>query len=185
MIKSRGLTISNKALHLLIDHIGNDLSRISNEIEKIRINLGSEKNITEDDIEKYVGISKEYNVFELQEALARKDLFKAMRMVQYFESNPKAAPLQLIFPSLHSFFARVQMIHTTPASSEKALAGSIGVPDWKIRDYLQAAQLYSLQEVEKNIILLHHYNLKSIGIDDIGTKDAFLLKEMLAKMLGQ
>lgn len=182
-VKAKGYSITNKALSLLIDHIGNDLSRISNEIDKIILNLQVRKEINEDDIENYVGISKEYNVFELQDALAKKDLYKAIRIAQYFESNPKAGPLQLIFPSIHSFFSKIQLIHTTQASNEKALAVQIGVPEWKIRDYFQAAQRYSLQSAEKNMIILHQYNLKSIGINDSGTEDALLLKDMLVKMI--
>lgn len=183
LVSSKGYSITNKALFLLIDHIGNDLSRINNEIDKITLNLHERKNITEDDIENYVGISKEYNVFELQDALAKKDLFKAMRIAQYFESNPKAGPLQLIFPSLYGFFSKLQMIHTTPGGNEKMLATQIGVPEWKIKEYLQAAHRYNLNSIEKNLILLHQYNLRSIGIDDAGTEDALLLKEMLLKMI--
>jgi DNA polymerase III subunit delta len=183
LIKFKGYTITNKALYLLIDHIGNDLSRINNEIDKLILNIGNSNNITEDDIEKYVGISKEYNVFELQDALAKKDAFKALKIAQYFESNPKAAPLQLIFPSLYSFFSKMQMLYTTPPTGDKALASLIGVPDWKLKDYKQASVKYSVQTVEKNILLLNHYNLKSVGVDDAGTSDGQLLKEMLVKML--
>src|SRR5664279_1690744 len=93
LVEARGLTIQQKALYLLIDHIGNDLTRIKSEIEKIQINLGSRKTIHEDDVENFVGISKEYNAFELQAALTRKDTEKAFRIIQYFESNPKACLL--------------------------------------------------------------------------------------------
>jgi len=183
LIQSKGYSISNKALYLLIDHIGNDLSRINNEIDKIIVNLAERNNITEDDIEKFVGISKEYNVFELQDALAKRDLYKAIRIAQYFENNPKAAPLPLVFPSLYNFFSKLQMIYTTHGGSEKALATTIGVPEWKIREYLQAASKYNVMAVEKNILLLHEYNLRSIGVNDAGTEDGQLLKEMLVKMI--
>jgi DNA polymerase-3 subunit delta len=183
LIKSKGFTITNKGLFLLIDHIGNDLSRINNETDKIIINLGDRKNITEDDIEKYVGISKEYNVFELQDALGKRDLYKAIRIAQYFENNPKSTPIQLILPTLYSFFSKIQMIYTTPSNDEKELSATIGVPEWKMRDYIQAASRYSHQSVEENILLLHHYNLRSIGINDPGTSDGLLLKEMLVKMI--
>lgn len=183
LIKSKGYSITNRAQYLLIDHIGNDLSRINNEIDKIILNLNDRKEINEDDIENFVGISKEYNVFELQDALAKKDLFKAFRIAQYFEGNPKAGPIQMVLPALHSFFSKLQLIHTTPSSNEKVLASQIGVPDWKIRDYFQAANRYSLSNIEKNLVLLMQYNLKSIGIDDAGTEDALLLKELLVKMI--
>ena len=182
-VHTKGFTISNKALYLLIDHIGNDLSRMNNEIEKVALNLEGRKEITEDDIEQFVGISKEYNVFELQDALAKKDLYKAIRIAQYFEHNPKAGPLQLIFPSLYGFFSKVQMVFTTPAANEKALALAIGVSEWKIKDYTGAAARYEREAIEKNLLLLHHFNLKSLGIGDAGTGDPELLKEMLVKMI--
>lgn len=183
LVQSKGFTISKKALFLLIDHIGNDLNRLSNEVDKLALNLGQRKAINEDDIEKYIGISKEYNVFELQQAIAAKDLYKAIRIVQYFESNPKAGPLQLIFPSLYNFFSKVQMVYYVPAQNEKALASAIGVSAWFVKDYVNTAKRYTAGEVEKTILLLHQYNLKSIGINDSGTGDAELLKEMVVKMI--
>ena len=98
LVRSKGFTITNKALFLLIDHIGNDLNRLNNEVDKLVLNLSDRKNITEDEVENYVGISKEFNVFELQQAIAQKDLYKAIRIINYFEANPKAAPLPLIVP---------------------------------------------------------------------------------------
>lgn len=183
MIKSKGYSITNKALFLLIDHIGNDLSRLNNEVDKLILNLRDRKNITEDDVETFVGISKEFNVFELQQAIAGKDLYKAIRIIQYFEANPKAAPIQLIFPSLYNFFSKVQMIYAVPSRDEKAVAAAIGVHSYFVRDYLQTAMKYSSQEIEKVLLLLHHYNLKGIGINDIGSTDAMLLKEMAVKMI--
>ncbi len=185
LVKLKGYNISNKALYLLIEHIGNDLNRISNEIDKVIINLQTRKEITEDDIEKYVGISKEFNVFELQDSLMKRDLFKAIKIAQYFESNPKSAPIQLVLPSLYSLFSKIQMIYTTPAGNEKALALNIGIPEFKIKDYIQASKRYNLQLIERNILLLHHYNLRSVGIDDAGTADSLLLKEMLVKMINK
>lgn len=184
LVLSKGFTINNKALHLLIDHIGNDLSRLNNEIDKLALNLHQRKSITEDDIEKYVGISKEFNVFELQQALASRDLYKAIRIIQYFEGNPKAGPIQLILPSLYNFFSKVLLVYGIPSKDEKAIAAAIGVNSFFVRDYIQTAQRYSAAGVEKILLLLHHYNLKSIGINDAGTADAMLLKEMAVKMMG-
>lgn len=183
LIKSKGYSITNKALFLLIDHIGNDLSRLNNEVDKLTLNLQDRKNITEDDVETYVGISKDFNVFELQQAIAHRDLYKAVRIIQYFEANPKAAPIQLIFPSLYNFFSKVQMIYSVPSKDEKAIASAIGVNNFFVRDYLQTARKFSSQEIEKIILLLHQYNLKGIGINDAGSSDAMLLKEMVVKMI--
>jgi DNA polymerase-3 subunit delta len=183
LIESKGLSISARGLSLLVDHIGNDLTRIDNEVEKISVNLGKRKTITEEDIEEFVGVSKEFNVFELQSALARKDVAKAIRIVQYFEANPKAAPIQLILPSLYGFFSKVFMVFGAGTTDEKGVAAAIGVNPFFAKDYLQAARVYSYQEVEHALLLLHNYNLKSIGVNDAGTEDASLLKEMIVKIV--
>ncbi|MGI8584467.1 MAG: DNA polymerase III subunit delta, partial [Chitinophagaceae bacterium] len=120
-IQSNGYTITPRALTLLVDHIGNDLSRIVNEFEKVSMNLHERKNINEDDIEKYVGISKEYNVFELQQALSNKDLAKAITIIQYFEGNPKAAPIQMVLPALYNYFSKVLTVFQMTDKTEKAL----------------------------------------------------------------
>jgi DNA polymerase III subunit delta len=181
-IESKGYQPSQKAIHLLVDHIGNDLSRISNEVEKVILNLGSRTNITEDDIEKFVGISKEYNVFELQNAVGKKNLLKAMQIIQYFESNPKAAPIQLILPSLYSYFSKVFMLFGAQGD-DKTVAMQTGINSWFLKDYKATATLYGFEAVQSALILMHHYNLKSVGVNDTGTEDASLLKELIYKMM--
>ncbi|MBV4360100.1 DNA polymerase III subunit delta [Pinibacter aurantiacus] len=183
LVESKGYSISQKALMLLVDHIGNDLNRINNEVEKILVNLSQRKNITEDDIEKYIGVSKEYNVFELQNAIAKKDLGKAMKILQYFEGNPKAAPIQLVLPSIYNFFSKLYILHGTASKDEKSAAAALGVSPFFIKDYLAAAQKYNYEATERVLLLLHDYNLKSLGINDAGTSDASLLKEMIVKAM--
>ena len=183
LIRSKGYSISNKALALLLDHIGNDLNRLNNEIDKRAINLATRKNITEDDIENFVGISKEFNVFELQHSIANKDLYKAIRIIQYFAANPKAAPLQLIFPSLYNFFSKVLMVYAVPARDAKSVATAIGVHSFFVKDYIHTAHKYSHHEIENILLLLYEYNLRNIGIHDAGTDDSELLKEMVVKMM--
>lgn len=183
LIQSKGRTISQKALMLLVDHIGNDLSRINNEVDKVLVNLGDRNNITEDDIEKYVGISKEYNPFELQSAMAAKDLAKAMKIIQYFEANPKAAPIQLILPTLYNLFSKTYMIFGQQAKDDKTIAANIGVNPFFAKDYIAAARNYGYNGIESALLLLHQYNLKSVGVGDSGTSDGSLLKEMVAKMM--
>jgi DNA polymerase-3 subunit delta len=183
MLEARGLTIQQKALYLLIDHIGNDLTRIKSEIEKIQINLGNRKTIHEDDIENFVGISKEYNAFELQSALARKDAEKAFRIIQYFESNPKAAPIQMVLPALYGFFSKVYMIFGIPGPDEKTTAAAIGVSPFFVKDYLIAAKNYGFAGTENALLLLHHYNLKSVGIGSVNVEDGDLMKELIIKII--
>lgn len=183
LLHTKGLTITPKGLALLVDHIGNDLVRIENEIEKLSVNLGKRTSITEEDIEEYIGVSKDFNVFELQAALAAKDLSRAIRIIQYFEANPKAGPIQLVLPSLYSFFSKVFMVFGADAKDEKSIAASIGVNPYFMKDYTQAARLYAYSGVEKALLLLHSYNLKSVGVGSAGTEQASLLKELAVKMM--
>lgn len=183
MVQQHGLSISPKALHLLVDHIGNDLSRIQNEIEKLAVNLGSRKNITEDDIENYIGVSKEFNVFELQAAIGQKDLPRTIRIIRYFEANPKAGPIQMILPALYNFFSKVYMIYGLSSPDEKQVASALGVNPYFVRDYLGAARKYDYNGVEKILLLLHEYNLRSVGVHDSGSSDSGLMKEMAVKMM--
>jgi DNA polymerase III subunit delta len=183
LLLSRGLTIQQKALALLIDHIGNDLMRIKSEVDKIQINLGNRKMIDENDVEKYVGVSKEYNAFELQIALAKKDLAKALRIIQYFDSNPKAAPIQLVLPTLYSFFSKVYMIFGISGPDEKTAASVLGVSPFFVKDYLTAAKNYGFAGTENALLLLHHYNLKSVGVGSVNVEDASLLKELVVKLV--
>ena len=183
LVRTKGYSISQKALSLLVDHIGNDLNRIDNEIEKLLLNLGDRKSITEDDIEKFVGISKEYNAFELQDALAKKDLPKAIRIIGYFDANPKAVPIQLILPTLYTLFSRAYMIFGQTAKEDKTIATNIGVNPWFVKDYILTARNYGAEGVASALLLIHEYNLRSVGINDVGTSDASLLKEMVVKMM--
>lgn len=183
LVRSKGYSISQKALLLLVDHIGNDLSRIDNEIEKLLVNLAGRDNITEDDIERYVGVSKEYNVFELQDAFAKKDKAKAIRIIQYFESNPKAAPIQLILPSLYNFFSKAYMTFGQSSTDEKSIAAAIGVNFYFVKDYITAVRNYKYEGIENGLLLLHAYNLKSIGVNSTGAEDASLLKELVVKIM--
>lgn len=183
MVTEKGLNINAKANALLVDHIGNDLSRLEKEIDKITVNLGARKSITEDDIENYVGVNKEFNTFELQAAIGSRNLAKAIRIIQYFEANPKAAPIQLILPSLYSFFSKVFMIFGAGSNDEKAIASAIGVNPFFMKDYMHASKIYQYQGTERALLLLHQYNLKSIGINSTNAGDAALLKEMVYKMM--
>ena len=183
MVASHKLTITPKALHLLVDHIGNDLNRLQNEVEKLAVNLAGRKNITEDDIEKYIGVSKDFNVFELQDALGKRDLAKTIRIIHYFEANPKAAPIQMILPALYNYFSKVFMLYSLPNITEQSAAAALGVNPFFVKEYIATARRYDYEGIEKVLLLLHQYNLRSIGVHDAGTSDAGLLKELAVKMI--
>jgi DNA polymerase-3 subunit delta len=183
MIKNHGLDITNKALVLLVDSIGNDLSRLQNEVEKLVVNLAGRKNITDDDIEKYIGISKEFNAFELQDALAKKDILKAVRIIHYFEANPKAAPIQLVLPTLYNYFSKVYSIFGLPDMNERTVATLFYNNSFAAKQALQTVNNYGYQGVERILLLLHSYNLRSIGINNGSADDAGLMKELIVKMM--
>jgi DNA polymerase-3 subunit delta len=183
LITAKGYSISSKALSLLEEHIGNDLNRIANEVDKLSVNLKDRKEITEDDIERYIGISKEYNVFELQAAIAKKDLAKAITIIKYFEGNPKAAPIQMVLPALYASFSKIYTVFGMNDKSEAGLKPHFYFNATAVKNALEAIRNYGYNGIERILLLLHHYNLKGVGIGDTGTSDASLLKEMVVKMM--
>jgi DNA polymerase-3 subunit delta len=182
-VAERGYQISPKAVQIIVDHIGNDLNRIQNELEKLIVNLGDRKKITEDDIEKYIGISKEYNAFEFQDAVAQKNFAKAIKMIQYFESNHKAAPIQLILPTLYSFFSKVYAIYGLGTGDEKRIAIEVGIAPFIVKNYIAATRHYSFSKVEHILLLIQTYNLRVIGINNGDNTDADLLTELVIKIM--
>ena len=186
LIASKGHSIQSKALVLLVDHVGNDLNRINNEIDKLIVNLAGRKTITEEDIEQYIGVSKDYNPFELQSALARKDFVQCIRIIQYFEGNPKAAPIQMVLPTLYNLFSRAYLVCGLSSKDDKSVAAALGLNStFLIKDYLTAVRNYGFEGLESALLLLHHYNLKSVGVGDGGSGDASLLKELVVKLAGR
>ncbi len=183
MIKRHGLTITHKALFLIIDNVGNDLSRLQNEIEKLKINLEGRTNITEDDIEKYIGISKDFNPFELQDAIANRNMNKTLRIIQYFKANPKAGPIQLLLPTLYSFFSKLYVVVTSGNTSENNIKQAFNFNPVSSAAAVNAIKAYNFHSIEKILLLLHEYNLRAIGVNDGGTEDADLLKEMAVRMM--
>ena len=183
LAQAKGFTVTPKALRLFIDSIGNDLSRISNEIDKIAVNMKGKSQISEDTVEQYVGISKEFNVFELQSAIAHRDVPKAVRIAQYFGANPKAGPMQMVLPALYNFFSKVFLVFAAGSADSKIVAGMLGVHPFFVKDYMTAASNYRYSGIENILLQLHQYNLRNIGIHDAGTDNAQLMKEMLMKMM--
>jgi DNA polymerase-3 subunit delta len=184
-LKVYGFTIGQKAVFLLVEHIGNDLSRLANELQKVTINLGSRTEITEDDIENYVGISKEYNVFELQHALTQRNMMRCLQIIQYLEGNPKALPIMQLLPTLYSFFSKAYLVFGAGTNDEYELAKFLGYQGLNpyVKDIISCAKNYRQKGVEQALLLLHEYNLKSIGVYSSNVSDANLLKEMVVKMI--
>jgi DNA polymerase-3 subunit delta len=182
-LQSKGFEITTKALMLLVDHVGNDLNRIANEVDKLSMNLGADKKITEDEIEKYIGVSKEYNISELQQALSKKDLAKTIKIIQYFDANPKAAPMPWLLPSLYNYFSKMLVVSRMNDKSDRALKPLFFHNPVLVQQAKDTLMAYSFEEIEMIILLLHDYNLKSIGINTVNNDPASLLKELAVKIV--
>lgn len=181
-VKSRGHHINHKASALLAEYLGNDLSKVANELEKLMLNVPKEQEIGTKAIQDNIGISKEYNVFELQNALARRDVLKANQIINYFEANPKANPMVLIMGNLAGYFTKILKYHYV---KDKSLAAKeLGVNPYFLKDYELAARNYNLGKTFEIISLLREYDLKSKGVDATGnTESGDLMKELVFKMM--
>ena len=174
--------ISQQATFILSEYLGNDLSKIANELEKLMLNIPPGQEITLKQIQDNIGISKEYNVFELQTALSKKDTLKANQIINYFEANPKANPIVLVLGNLNNFFTKVLLYHYVKDKSPQNLARELGVSPYFIKDYEQAARSYNYGKTMQIISYLHEYDVKSKGVESI-TDHGGLMKELLFKIL--
>lgn len=181
--RSLGTKISIKAIQMLVENIGNDLKRITSEIDKILLNLTASEEITAAIVEKYVGISKEYNVFELQKALTQRDILKSNRIANYLAANTKDNPLPQVLIILYNFFSKVLVVHGTPDKSEGNLASVLGVNPFFVKDYLSAARQYSLGHVVNVIKAIRRADNASKGIEVGSVNEEAVLKELIFRIL--
>jgi DNA polymerase-3 subunit delta len=187
-LKTKGVSINPSASSVLADHIGNDLNRIVNELDKLSILLPeNNKTITTEHIEKNIGISKEYNVFELGTAVLAGNVYKANRIVNYYSKNPSDSPMILIMSSLFSQFLRMLKYHVIKRNNRgiqsRDIAVQLGINPFFLSDYDSAAVKYPILKVVQIIELLREYDLKSKGWNSSGTSDAELLKELIFKIM--
>ncbi len=181
---SRGKKIEPKAAVILTEYLGNDLGKIANELEKLIIVLKSEQDlITAADIERNIGISKDYNNFELNNALAQRNVLKANRIVQYFGANQKNHPLALTITSIYFFFSRVLRYHFLPDKSSRNVASALKIEPFFIREYETAARNYTTAKTVRVISLLREYDLKSKGFGNVSAVPGELLKELIYKII--
>lgn len=181
-VKSKGYSIMPQTCMVLAEALGNDLGKIANEMSKLFLVIPEKSAITPEIVEKNIGISKDYNVFELQKAIGCKDVMKCNRIVNHFAANPKENPIQMVLPSLYGYFLKVMIYHQVQDKSQAPSA--LGVPPYFIRDYQQAAQLYSLQKLATIMTYLKEADLKSKGIGNAGTiTDGEIYKELIFKIL--
>lgn len=183
-IKDKGYNIKPAAASLLAEYLGTDLSKIANELEKLVLNLPKGAAIDKTIIQKNIGISKDFNVFELQKALGSRNQFKSFLIVKYFISNPKSHPLPMITATLYNFFSKVYVCQSMlKNSSDQAIAKATKVNPFFLSDYKATSKAYSRQQLEKVFDILKEYDLRSKGVNNVSTPQGELLKEMIIRIL--
>jgi DNA polymerase-3 subunit delta len=181
-LTERNYKISQQATFMLAEYLGNDLSKIANELEKLMLNIPPGSEVTLKQVQDNIGISKEYNVFELQTALTKKDVVKVNQIINYFEANPKGNPIVLVLGNLNNFFSKVLVYHYVKDKSPQNVARELGISPYFVKDYEQAARSYNYGKTVQVIGLLREYDLKSKGVDS-NTDHGGLMKELMFKML--
>ena len=182
-VKSTGNSIDAKAAFMLAEYIGNDLARLANEIKKLLLNFTEKVTIDPAMVQKYVGISKEYNTFELQKALAIRDVVKANQIIQYFEGNPKNNPAILVIAFLFSYYSKLLLLHHQQAYQEGEVARVLGMHPFIAKEYLPALRNYPPQKVVENISWIQQADLQSKGITGGSITDGQILKELVFRLM--
>jgi DNA polymerase-3 subunit delta len=182
-VKNSGYSISEKAAHMLVEFLGTNLEKINNELGKLYINHPKNKVITEHEIELYIGISKDYNIFEFQKAIAKKNVMKTNQIAQHFAMNPGENSLFKIIPIVFGFFTKVLIIHSLPDKSESSILTKLKLSNFNKQEYIDAYKNYNAKKVIDIIGWLRECNIRSIGIDNYSTEHGELLKELVFKIL--
>jgi DNA polymerase III subunit delta len=182
VLQGRGLSIEPKANAMLVEFLGNDLSKISNELNKLQIILPKGHTITPNDIEVNIGFSKDFNVFELQNALGSRNQLKAYQIAQYFADNPKDNPMVLTTGLIFTFFVKVLKYHGLKDKNPKNVASVLGVNPFFLKDYDVALRNYPMKKVSSIVETLRDIDAKSKGIGANSLSNHDLLKEMLVKI---
>lgn len=180
VLAGRGYTITPKAAQMLVEFLGNDLSKVNNELEKLQLILNDGEQITPQVVEENIGISKDYNNFELQNAIGARDITKAYGIVQYFAQNPKNHPLVMTVALLYSFFSKLLKYH---ALSDKSNAPKVlGISPYFVKDYQTAARNYPMKKVSAIVSAIREVDMKSKGVGSSNVSQGDLLKELLIQI---
>ena len=184
-MKRKGIDMEPKASAMLADFVGTDLSRLTGELEKLIITLpAGQKRVTPEQIEKNIGISKDYNNFELRSALVEKDILKANKIIKYFEENPKTNPIQMTLSLLFNFYSNLMLSYYSPEKTEQGIASWLGLKSpWAARDYLTAMRRYNGVKTMQIIGEIRYADAKSKGINNASMSDGDILRELVFKIL--
>lgn len=181
-LKNDGYEITEKAKQMLVEFLGADLGKINNELEKLRIIVPKEQKITPEIIEQNIGISKDFNVFELQKALGYADFKKAYQIIDYFGQNPKEHPILGTLPMLFRYFKQLLTYHGLKDKSKHNVAKKLGTVPFFVKDYTQGARTYSMKKCSHAIDVLRDIDAKVKGVGAANVSESDLLKEMLVRI---
>ena len=184
-MKRKGVDLDPKATSMLADFVGTDLSRLTGELEKLIITLPKgQTRVTPEQIERNIGISKDYNNFELRSAIVEKDILKANKIIKYFEENPKINPIQMTLSLLFGFFSNLMLAYYAPEKTEQGIASFIGLKTpWQSREYLSAMRRYSGVKTMQIIGEIRYADAKSKGVGNSSLSDGDILRELVFKIL--
>jgi len=182
--KSQKRKLGSAEAQLLASHLGSDLAKAVKEVEKLCLVTEEGGAISSDVIQRFVGISKEYNVFELQNAIGMRDSAKAQRIANHFASNPKDNPLVLTVGLLNNYFSKLAIVHAMQGKPQPELAAALKVNPYFLKDYLTQARNYPLARIVEAQRHLRACDLRSKGLGGDGADHGELLRELLAKVMG-
>jgi DNA polymerase-3 subunit delta len=182
-LKTRNYSISPKGAQMLVEFLGNDLGKIENELQKLQLIVPEGTQITPELIEENIGISKDFNNFELRKAVGMKDTLKAHRIINYFAQNPKDNPLVVTISLLFSYFSQLLQYHGLSDKSKGNVARQLKINPFFVSDYSVGARNYPMKKVSGVISLLHETDVKSKGVGTVNTSHGDLLKELLVKIM--
>ena len=183
VLKKDNYTIDYKSSFILTEYLGNDLNKINNQLNKLKILCSKEKIIDSKLIEKNIGISKEYNVFELRNAIGQKNFKKSIEISNYLSSNTSKHPVQLILSSIFNYFIQIFQLHCIKNKSESNISKVLGINPYFVNEYLNASKKYSMKNISKIISLINECDLKSkgVGVPKISNND--LLRQLITQII--
>ncbi len=183
-LAEKGFSITQKATSMLVEFLGNSLSKIANELDKLIILITDTKTITEDHIEENIGISKNFNIFELLNAVGQRNQYKSFFIANHFSQNPKDHPFVMTISFLTQYFSKILVYHSIKGKVDRnTLASKMGVNPYFLKDYDVPARIYPVSKLMENISLLREYDMKSKGVNSIETDQGELLKELVFRLM--
>lgn len=183
VLSGKGYTISHKAAQMLVEFLGTDLGKINNELEKLQLIIPEGSQITPELIEENIGISKDFNNFELRKAIGEGDFLKASRIINYFAQNPKDNPTVVTISLLYNFFSQLLHYHGLQDKSPKSVASALRINPYFVNEYQNAARNYPMKKVSRVIGFLRESDVKSKGVGASNMSTGDLLKEVLVKIM--